>query len=89
MERKILHQQHRDMLLTRTFEERAAAEYTKANIRGFLQLYPGEEAVAAGVINAADPSDYVVSIYREHVHALHADGKGDLHVVETLRLPVA
>ena len=42
----------------------------KTNIGGFLHLYPGEEAVAVGVLHAAEPGDYVVSTYREHVHAL-------------------
>jgi pyruvate dehydrogenase E1 component alpha subunit len=70
MERETLHRLLRDMLLARAFEERAAEEYTKGNIVGFLHLYPGEEAVAAGVINAAGPSDYIVSTYREHAHAL-------------------
>jgi len=60
----------RDMLLARAFEERAAEEYTKGNIAGFLHLYPGEEAVAVGVLHAAEPADYVVTTYREHVHAL-------------------
>ncbi|HDK37671.1 MAG TPA: pyruvate dehydrogenase (acetyl-transferring) E1 component subunit alpha [Thiolapillus brandeum] len=59
-----------DMLLARAFEERAASEYTRGNIAGFLHLYPGEEAVAVGVLHAAEPSDYIVSTYREHVHAL-------------------
>ncbi len=58
------------MLLSRSFEERAAEEYSKGNIVGFLHLYPGEEAVGAGVINAAGPADYIVSAYREHAHAL-------------------
>jgi len=70
MDRETLHHMLRDMLLSRTFEERAAEEYSKGNIVGFLHLYPGEEAVAAGVINAASPSDYIVSTYREHAHAL-------------------
>ncbi|HUZ31508.1 MAG TPA: thiamine pyrophosphate-dependent enzyme [Xanthobacteraceae bacterium] len=70
MEREVLHRMLRDMLLSRTFEERAAEEYSKGNIVGFLHLYPGEEAVAAGVINAVGPSDYIVSNYREHAHAL-------------------
>lgn len=70
MEREILHRMLRDMLLSRAFEERAAEEYSKGNIVGFLHLYPGEEAVAAGVINAVGPSDYIVSNYREHAHAL-------------------
>jgi pyruvate dehydrogenase E1 component alpha subunit len=70
MERDTLHRLLRDMLLSRAFEERAAEEYTKGNIVGFLHLYPGEEAVGAGIINAAGPSDYIVSTYREHAHAL-------------------
>jgi pyruvate dehydrogenase E1 component subunit alpha len=70
MERETLHRLLHDMLLARVFEERAAEEYSKRNIAGFLHLYPGEEAVAAGVINAASPSDYIVSTYREHAHAL-------------------
>ena len=60
----------RDMLLARAFEERAAEEYTQGNIAGFLHLYPGEEAVAVGVLHAAEPADYIVTTYREHVHAL-------------------
>lgn len=60
----------RDMLRARRLEERLAQEYAKGTIGGFLHLYPGEEAVAAGAIAAAEPGDYVVSTYREHVHAL-------------------
>jgi pyruvate dehydrogenase E1 component alpha subunit len=70
MESDTLHRLLRDMLLSRAFEERAAEEYSKGNIVGFLHLYPGEEAVGAGIINAAEPSDYIVSTYREHAHAL-------------------
>ena len=70
MDRDTLQRMLRDMLLSRAFEERAAEEYSKGNIVGFLHLYPGEEAVAAGVINATGPSDYIVSNYREHAHAL-------------------
>lgn len=60
----------RDMLRARRLEERIAQEYTQGNIGGFLHLYPGEEAVAVGVLAAAEPGDYIVSTYREHVHAL-------------------
>ena len=42
----------------------------KATSSAFFIFIPGEEAVAAGVINAAGPSDYIVSNYREHAHAL-------------------
>ncbi len=70
MESDTLRQMLRDMLLARAFEERAAQEYTQGNIAGFLHLYPGEEAVGVGVLHAAEPADYIVSTYREHVHAL-------------------
>jgi len=70
MEPDALKHMLRDMLLARAFEERAAEEYSQGKIAGFLHLYPGEEAVAVGVLHAAEPSDYVVTTYREHVHAL-------------------
>lgn len=70
MDRTTLHRFLYDMLLARAFEERAAQEYSNANIAGFLHLYPGEEAVAVGVIHATEPGDYLVTTYREHVHAL-------------------
>jgi pyruvate dehydrogenase E1 component subunit alpha len=70
MEREQIHKMLRDMLRARAFEERAAEEYSKGNFAGFLHLYPGEEAVAVGVIHAGEPSDYIVTTYREHVHAL-------------------
>ena len=70
MESDLLKKMLRDMLLARAFEERAAQEYTQGNIAGFLHLYPGEEAVAVGVLHAAEPADYIVTTYREHVHAL-------------------
>jgi len=70
MDRSQFHAILKDMLLARSFEERAAQEYFEGNIAGFLHLYPGEEAVAVGVLHAAEPSDYIVSTYREHVHAM-------------------
>ncbi len=58
------------MLLIRRFEERCAALYGEQKIRGFLHLYIGEEAVAAGVMPALAAEDAVVATYREHGHAL-------------------
>lgn len=58
------------MLLIRRFEEKAAEEYTKTKIRGFLHLYIGEEAVATGVIQALMQDDNILGTYREHGHAL-------------------
>ncbi len=70
MEREQVRRMVRDLLLARRFEERAGQAYSEGEFGGFLHLYPGEEAVAVGVLHAAEPADYVVSTYREHVHAL-------------------
>lgn len=58
------------MLLIRRFEEKAAEQYTKSKIRGFLHLYIGEEAVAVGIMQALTEEDNVLCTYREHGHAL-------------------
>jgi len=59
MERERVHRMVRDMLLARRFDERTA--HTAAKFYGFLYLYPGEEAVAVGILHDAEPSDYVIS----------------------------
>ncbi|WP_108257623.1 thiamine pyrophosphate-dependent enzyme [Mangrovicoccus ximenensis] len=58
------------MIRIRKFEDACAELYTQQKIRGFLHLYDGEEAVAAGVIPVLEPRDRVVATYREHGHAL-------------------
>jgi pyruvate dehydrogenase E1 component alpha subunit len=60
----------RQMMLIRRFEEKAAEMYARRKIGGFLHLYIGQEAVAVGAISTLGPSDYIVSHYREHGHAL-------------------
>ena len=58
------------MLRIRRFEERCVELYSAREIRGFLHLYIGEEAVAVGAMQALGPDDAVVATYREHGHAL-------------------
>jgi pyruvate dehydrogenase E1 component subunit alpha len=60
----------RQMLLIRTFEDQCVQLYSAGEIRGFVHLYIGEEAVAVGVNQALTPDDNIVSTYREHGHAL-------------------
>jgi len=60
----------RQMIRIRRFEEKCVELYSAGKIRGFLHLYIGEEAIAAGVMPALGPEDAVVSTYREHGHAL-------------------
>lgn len=58
------------MLRVRQLEEKCVELYSAAKIRGFLHVYIGEEAVAAGVLEALSPGDAVAATYREHGHAL-------------------
>lgn len=61
---------YRQMVLIREFEERAAQAYMQGKIRGFLHLYIGEEAIAAGVMASLRDDDYIVTHYRDHGQAL-------------------
>ena len=58
------------MIRIRRFEETCAQVYGQGHIRGFLHLYIGEEAIAAGAMAALGPDDAVLATYREHGHAL-------------------
>jgi pyruvate dehydrogenase E1 component alpha subunit len=58
------------MLRIRRFEEKAAELYSLGKIRGFLHLYIGEEAVAAGAMPIFTMEDAIVATYREHGHSL-------------------
>lgn len=61
----------REMVLHRRFEERCYQAYIERKIGGFLHLYPGQEACCNGVMEAARPGhDYVITGYRDHVHAM-------------------
>lgn len=60
----------RAMLRVRRLEEACVEQYSATRIRGFLHVYIGEEAVAAGVMSALGDDDAVVATYREHGHAL-------------------
>ena len=61
----------REMVLARRFEERCYQAYIERKIGGFLHLYPGQEACCNGVMEAARPGhDYVITGYRDHVHAI-------------------
>ena len=58
------------MVRIRRFEEKCAELYSAGMIRGFLHLYIGEEAIAAGAMPALRDTDSVLATYREHGHAL-------------------
>jgi pyruvate dehydrogenase E1 component alpha subunit len=57
---------YRQMLAIRRIEEASAKAYSQGKIGGFLHLYIGQEAIAAGAIAALEPKDYVMTSYRDH-----------------------
>lgn len=67
---EVLVDYYRQMVLVRLFEEAAQAAFRRGKIGGYLHLYIGEEAVAAGFLSAYQPGDVVLTAYRDHAHAL-------------------
>jgi acetoin:2,6-dichlorophenolindophenol oxidoreductase subunit alpha len=61
---------YRVMRTIREFEERVHTEFATGEIPGFVHLYAGEEAIAAGVCAHLGPEDYVASTHRGHGHAI-------------------
>jgi acetoin:2,6-dichlorophenolindophenol oxidoreductase subunit alpha len=61
---------YRTMLTIRLFEQRVAREFRTGEIPGFVHMYIGEEAVAAGVCAHLDDGDYVTSTHRGHGHCI-------------------
>ncbi len=58
-------QWYEQMLILRRFEEKAGLLYGH-KIRGFLHLYIGQEAIAAGSMSAIKADDSIVTAYRDH-----------------------
>ena len=58
------------MFQIRKFEEAALMAYGQQKIRGFLHVYIGQEAIAAGLKTALKPDDALVTAYRQHGIAL-------------------
>ncbi len=61
---------YRTMRTIRNFEERLHTEFATGEIPGFVHLYAGEEAIAAGVMAHLDGDDYVASTHRGHGHSI-------------------
>ncbi len=58
------------MLRIRKFEEASLKAYSQQKIRGFLHVYIGQEAIAAGLVSAISKDDKIVTGYRQHGIAL-------------------
>jgi acetoin:2,6-dichlorophenolindophenol oxidoreductase subunit alpha len=66
----VLRDIHRRMVRIRLFEEEAGKLMEAGRMPGFLHLYVGQEAVAAGVMTTLRDDDVITSTHRGHGHAV-------------------
>ena len=69
-DRETLLEAYRVMTTIREFEERLHVEMASGEIPGFVHLYAGQEAIAAGVCAHLDDNDRITSTHRGHGHAI-------------------
>jgi pyruvate dehydrogenase E1 component alpha subunit len=75
---------YRQMVAIRQFEAQVNELYTRALMPGLAHLYIGEEAVAVGVCEALDRTDYITSTHRGHGHCLAKGASPDRMFAELL-----
>ena len=75
---------HAEMWRIRTFEERMRELFLAGKLPGFVHVYVGEEAVAAGVCAALRQDDYIASTHRGHGHALAKGARMDRMAAEIM-----
>jgi pyruvate dehydrogenase E1 component alpha subunit len=75
---------YRQMVAIRQFEAQVNELYTRALMPGLAHLYIGEEAVAVGVCEALERTDYVTSTHRGHGHCLAKGASPDQMFAELL-----
>ena len=71
-----------NMTKIRMFEGRVAEYFADGKIPGFVHLYVGEEAVAAGVCATLRNTDYITSTHRGHGHLISKGGDIKLMMAE-------
>jgi pyruvate dehydrogenase E1 component alpha subunit len=69
-DKKLLRQMLYEMVLGRHFEEKCAEVYRMGKIGGFCHLYIGQEAIGVGSMMTLEPTDMVITAYRDHVQAM-------------------
>ena len=75
---------YRQMVAIRQFETQVNELYTRALMPGLAHLYIGEEAVAVGVCEALERTDYITSTHRGHGHCLAKGASPDRMFAELL-----
>jgi TPP-dependent pyruvate/acetoin dehydrogenase alpha subunit len=61
---------YRQMVRIRTFEDNANQLYLSAKMPGLTHMYSGQEAVAVGICEALEDTDYITSTHRGHGHCV-------------------
>jgi len=84
VEAAVLLQMYRNIFATRQFELKCTELYRQGLIRGYLHLYLGEEAVAAGACAAIASDDYIVSTHRGHGHCISKGADLNLMMAEIM-----
>ncbi|HEX6358751.1 thiamine pyrophosphate-dependent dehydrogenase E1 component subunit alpha [Actinophytocola sp.] len=70
VEVEVLRDLHERMVRIRLFETEAGRLMEAGRLPGFLHLYVGQEAVAAGVMSTLADTDQITSTHRGHGHAV-------------------
>jgi len=83
-DRQIIGDLHRRMVRIRFFEEAAGRLFEANKIPGFVHLYVGQEAVAAGVCVALRDDDQISSTHRGHGHLVAKGGNLDKMMAELM-----
>lgn len=84
IEKRLLVDMYRKMVLIRRFEEQIWEVYTSGLMPGLAHLYIGEEAVAVGVCSAIRENDYITSTHRGHGHCIAKGGQVGRMMAEVL-----
>jgi TPP-dependent pyruvate/acetoin dehydrogenase alpha subunit len=80
----VLLDMHHRMVRIRHFEEAAGRLAEESRLPGFLHLYVGEEAVAAGVCVALNDDDQISSTHRGHGHLVAKGGDFERMMAELM-----
>jgi TPP-dependent pyruvate/acetoin dehydrogenase alpha subunit len=75
---------YRKMVAIRQFEAQVNELYTRALMPGLAHLYIGEEAVAVGICEALERTDFITSTHRGHGHCLAKGASPDKMFAELL-----
>ncbi len=70
------------MAKIRLFEERVSELFAAGKVPGFVHLYIGEEAIAAGVCSRLRKDDFITSTHRGHGHLISKGGDIKLMMAE-------